>query len=100
MAKSPVTTCTSHCGACHRHFHSLSAFDAHLEHDENGWPRCLSPVDLESGRNRLLALTEHGECRVYADVERDVTIWTHAGDYERLMARLHESAPESLVEAA
>ena len=65
MAKKPATTCTNHCSQCGRHFHSLEAFDIHHDHDETGWPVCLAPVDLldRDDRMRLVALTEHGECR-------------------------------------
>lgn len=79
---SPATTCTSHCSQCGRHFHSLKAFDAHHDRDDTGWPVCLDPLDLvdRDGRERLVALTEHGECRMYAEFQRDVTIWTHAQD--------------------
>lgn len=81
-----ATTCTNHCSRCGRCFHAVKAFDAHLAHDEAGWPVCLAPVDLldRDGVERLVPLTESGECRMYADVKEDVTIWTTAGSRERL----------------
>jgi hypothetical protein len=81
-----VTTCTNHCSQCGRHFHSLAAFDTHHQRDDTGWPVCLDPVDLvdRDGRERLVALTEHGECRMYADAQRDVTIWTTAQSAEKI----------------
>ena len=87
----PTVTCTNHCGQCGRHFHSLSAFDAHHEHDEDGWPVCLDPLDLldRDKKERLVALTYLGECRAY-DVATDVTIWTEAKGLEK--ARKHFSA--------
>jgi hypothetical protein len=90
-------TCTNHCSQCGRHFHSLEAFDVHHEHDETGWPVCLDPLDLEDrdGRSRLIALGV-GECRVYPEVERDVTIWTTAR-YKRLGA--YFDGPQSSDEA-
>lgn len=101
MAKSPVTTCTSHCGHCHRHFHSLDAYDIHLEHDKDGWPHCLDPVDLvdRDGRERLEVLTTEGECRMYVEVQRDVTVWTTVGSRERV-ARWRARASESPAQAA
>jgi hypothetical protein len=96
-----VITCRYHCSPCGRCFHSLDAFDAHHQRDEDGWPQCLDPLDLvdRGGRERLEALTEHGECRVYADVKRDVTIWIVAGSRERV-ARWREKASESAPQAA
>ena len=90
------TTCTYHCSPCGRHFHSLEAFDLHHERDHTGWPHCLDPLDLldRDGRARLAALTKNGECRVYAEVKRGVTIWTTAGSVERGRRR-REKAPES-----
>jgi hypothetical protein len=98
---SKTTTCTNHCGACGRHFHSLEAFDIHHDHDETGWPICLDPLDLldRDGRARLEALTEHGECRVYEPLQTDVTIWTMAGSRER-MAQVFAKAPVGPPEAA
>lgn len=86
-------TCTNHCGQCSRHFHSLEAFDLHHARDESGWPICLDPIDLvdRDGRERLVALTTRGECRIYERVV-GVTIWTVVG-YER--ARRLRKAPES-----
>lgn len=89
-----MTTCTNHCSQCGRHFHSLEAFDTHHSHDETGWPVCLDPLDLvdRDGRERLVALSRDGECRIYAKVEHHVTIWTVAG-YER--ARQLRTGPEA-----
>jgi hypothetical protein len=97
----PAVTCTNHCGSCHRHFHSLDAFDAHHRRDEEGWVVCLDPVDLVdlTGKDRLEALTEHGECRMYTDVQRNVTIWTVAGSREKA-ARWRARASESPSAAA
>lgn len=96
-----ATTCTNHCSLCGRHFHSLAAFDVHHERDEDGWLVCLDPLDLRDrdGRERLAALTELDECRVYAELEHGVTIWTLAGSLERV-ARWRENAPQSSSEAA
>lgn len=101
MPERAVTTCTNHCGQCHRHFHSLAGFDAHHRLDETGWPRCLDPLDLVdlTGNERLEALTEHGECRMYAETQYDVTIWTIAGARERF-THWHEKGPESPAAAA
>jgi hypothetical protein len=54
-----ATTCTYHCGACGRHFHSLSAFDIHRD-----GRRCADPLDLEDrdGKPRLVALARDGRC--------------------------------------
>jgi hypothetical protein len=90
----------------------LDAFDIHHEHDETGWPHCLDPLDLRDrdGRDRLEALTHDGECRVYAEVKHDVTIWTTAGSREKVAAWRAasdarrsvsgEKAPEGLSPAA
>jgi hypothetical protein len=80
-----ATTCTYHCSQCGRHFHSLDGFDVHHERDDTGWPVCLDPLDLidRDGRVRLEVVTTDGECRVYAEVQRGVTIWTTAGARER-----------------
>ena len=93
---TPITTCTNHCSACRLHFHSLAAFEAH----RRGFA-CLAPADLVdlTGRDRLEVLTEHGECRMYETVERDVTIWTMAGSRERI-AHWRENAPVGSSPAA
>ena len=98
MTAGATVTCTNHCSACNRHFHSLQAFDAHHIRDDTGWPVCLDPVDLEDrfGYPRLVALTEHGACRVYAKPQTDCKIWTMAG-YER--ARVLRDAPETCDQA-
>lgn len=82
-----MTTCTYCCGNCGRHFHSLTAFDAHRVGSHSAprgseeRRRCLAPIEVvdKHGEARLVALTEHGECRMLADVKHDVTIWTMAG---------------------
>ena len=101
MADKTVT-CTNHCGACHRHFHSLDAFDLHHDHDADGRTFCLDPVDLvdRGGKQRLEALTTAGECRVYAQTRYGVTIWIVAGSRERARGVWHADAPESPVQAA
>jgi hypothetical protein len=70
-----TTTCTNHCSACGRHFHSLNAFDRHRtgtygepigpEHGR----RCLHPLDVlaSDGESRFEAPTDDGECRMYDD---------------------------------
>lgn len=84
-----VMTCTYHCSSCGLCFHSLNAFDAHRVGDfgsddpETG-RRCLHPLDLDG---RLVALGV-GECRVYAEVKRGRTIWTHGGDLARMRRRV------------
>ena len=85
--------CTNHCGQCHRCFHSLEAFDSHHVRDETGWPICLAPLDLfdRDGEERLVALTEVGECRMYDKIETGVTIWTVAAKLERQRARFSAS---------
>lgn len=88
MARHKTTTCTYHCSQCGRHFHSLTSFDAHQRDDENRWPVCLSPFDVldRDDKERLVALTEHGECRMMGlnangspREDPDATIWTLAG---------------------
>lgn len=96
-----MTTCTNHCSQCGRHFHSLEAFDVHHDHDETGWPVCLDPLDLldRYGKERLVALTDDGECRMYPpDAERHITIWTTARSKD-VGQRLRHS-PETLGQAA
>jgi hypothetical protein len=101
-----TTTCTNHCSACGRHFHSLKAFDHHrtgaygtgaygepvgdqpigssATGSEHG-RRCLHPLDVlaSDGESRFEAPTDNGECRMYDDgsgtrIEHGVTIWTLA----------------------
>ena len=81
-----TTTCTYHCGACGRHFHSLEAFDLHRQGDyaePMNTPEgrhCVSPLDLDG---RLVALTEAGECRMYEKTsDTGVTVWTTARGME------------------
>lgn len=73
----------------------------HHERDATGWPRCLDPLDLKDrdGKDRLVALTEHGECRMYEETEYDVTVWTGAESLERAR-RVFRNAPETPGEAA
>ena len=96
-----TTTCTYHCSQCGRHFHSLGGFDAHHRVDETGWPRCLDPIDLVdlTGKERLEALTHDGECRVYAERQTGVTIWTVAGSRERL-GHIYRKGPEGSAQPA
>lgn len=96
-----MTTCTNHCGPCGRHFHSLAAFDIHKQHDADGWPHCLDPLDLQDrdGRQRLEALTHAGRCEAYEPVRLGVTVWTTAGSRERL-SRAFGTGSVSLTEAA
>ena len=88
-----TVTCTNHCGACGRHFHSLVAFDMHrvgdfASNDPEMGRHCESPLDLldKNGEMRLEALTEDGVCRVYEPAEAHVTIWTTTGATERARA--------------
>lgn len=76
-------TCTYHCSACGSHFHSLEAFDSHrsgdyASNDPNLGRHCDDPADRldASGNARLVVLTDDGECRMYADVQTGVAIWT------------------------
>ena len=87
---SRAVTCTYHCGSCHRHFHSLMAFDAHrigdhASNDPETRRRCESPLDIldKEGEMRLEKLTETGVCRVYEAAEAPVTVWTMRGASER-----------------
>lgn len=105
MASETTTTCTNHCGACGQHFHSLGGFEIHRigSFDDPDDPRrCAHAIDLldRDGKERLEIVTEHGECRMYAETLYDVTIWTMAGNRERAQALWGEKAPESPVEAA
>jgi hypothetical protein len=100
-------TCTNHCSKCSRHFHSLEAFDAHRTGDYSSndpeiGRRCLSPIEVvdTDGNPRMVELSELGECRMYHDVERPVTIWTLARNVERAVVRFHKTGPVSLAEAA
>ena len=81
-----ATTCTNHCSRCGRCFHAVKAFDAHSPTTRPDGRSAWRRVDLldRDGVERLVPLTESGECRMYADVKEDVTIWTTAGSRERL----------------
>ena len=88
-----ATTCTNHCGACGRHFHSLAAFDMHRvgdfsSNDPETRRRCESPLDLldQDGEMRLVKITETGVCRAYEPAEAPVEVWTVAGSLERARA--------------
>jgi hypothetical protein len=76
-----TTCCTSHCSPCGRHFHSVAAFDLHRVGKFATGRHCASPNELvaEDGSPMLEALTDSGECRMYATVECNVTVWTLAG---------------------
>ena len=84
----PTVTCTNHCAVCGLHTHSLAAYDAHLEHDDAGWPHCLAPPDLvdRDGKEILVALSRTGRCAVYREIQEPVTIWTLAANLERARA--------------
>jgi hypothetical protein len=76
-----MTNCTNHCGACGLHFHSLAAFDAHRQGDyakptgtEEG-RHCVHPFDMDG---RLVAITEYGVCKMYAEPQIGITVWTLA----------------------
>jgi hypothetical protein len=86
MAKAlPRITCTHHCRVCGRHFHSLAAFDLHLEHDTAGWPHCLDPLDLQDRdtKARLEVVTDDAACRVVEGEQDPVTVWAVAGSAEK-----------------
>lgn len=95
-------TCTDHCGACGRHFHGLTAFEAHRRNFE-----CVDPplAVSDRGRQLLQAWTDDGWCSLEADCFEDgqlvrwahpVTVWqlvpTEAGT--RFLAERH-SEPNS-----
>ena len=86
---SRATTCTYHCGACGRHFHSLAAFDAHrigdyASNDPEIGRHCVSPLDVhKDGVMVHDRLTETGVCRLGEAPETDCTIWTMRGSTER-----------------
>jgi hypothetical protein len=65
--------CRSHCRACHTHFSSDAAFDAHRR-----WPAegryCCDPLD--DGRFAIKA--QAGKCAIASGLVRDgVMIWTY-----------------------
>jgi hypothetical protein len=65
--------CRSHCRACHTHFCSDAAFDAHRR-----WPAegryCCDPLD--DGRFAIKA--QAGKCAIASGLVRDgVMIWTY-----------------------
>lgn len=74
--------CTNHCNQCSQHFHSVRAFDLHLDHDGSRWPMCDNPDDVvdQDGFPLLEILTKRGECRIGGrKILRNVVIWTIAG---------------------
>jgi hypothetical protein len=94
-----ATTCTFHCSACGRHFHSLGAFDTHRigdfgSNDPEIRRRCQSPFDLlnPKGEMRLVCLTEEGVCRAYEAAEAPVTVWTMRDSLERAREQWGASA--------
>lgn len=52
-------TCTDHCSTCSRHFHGLTAFDAHRKDGE-----CIEPLAAisERGKPKLQLWTAAGFC--------------------------------------
>lgn len=71
-------TCTYHCSACGKHFHSLESFDCHREGDYGSSDpelgrHCAHPWDLDG---RLVELTQAGICRAYEAAKAPVTVWT------------------------
>ncbi len=84
-----TVVCRNHCSVCGRHFSSTKAFDQHLTHDEDRWPRCLDPsrddecMDRRTGESKFGALAVDGECRMYPpNVERPVVVWALVGSVE------------------
>ena len=58
--KAPMQTCTDHCAGCNRHFHGLTAFDAHRRGGE-----CQEPSEIvgeKSGEHTLRVWTDEGNC--------------------------------------
>lgn len=75
--------CRAHCRACHSHFSSDSAFDAHriFEPGHNGdwdYRTCADLHELTDtkGRLRFGVKDEHGKCACASVVERaPVRVW-------------------------
>lgn len=87
-------TCTDHCSTCGRHFHGLSAFDAHRRESQ-----CLEPGEAVTtkGRQLLQIWTKAGWCELARESWvngarvplHPVTIWqvaTTEAQRERLAA--------------
>jgi hypothetical protein len=67
--------CAYHCGACHSHFASLEAFDAHRAGEYSGERFCL---DCDA-HPELVTKSETGDCRMYAEpIVGCAVIWTSA----------------------
>jgi hypothetical protein len=85
----------------------LEAFDAHRVGDYSSSDpeigrHCLSPIEVvdTDGNPRMLALSETGECGMYREVERPVTVWTLARNVDRAGAHFHQVGAVSVAEAA
>lgn len=74
VATAKRMTCTDHCATCGRHFHGLTAFDAHRKDGE-----CLEPSEVfsEKGRQKLQAWTEDGWCDKQSWHDGKRTGWDH-----------------------
>jgi hypothetical protein len=92
-----MPNCAYHCGACGLHFRSLEAFDMHRQGDFAEPPRteegrhCAHPFDMDG---RLVAITEDGVCRMYAEHERGVTVWSTARSRDRAPAGHWRQPPD------
>lgn len=87
-------TCTYHCSACGRHFHSLKAFDTHrvgdFSDEAETWRHCESPLDIVGKRGNIRLEAIRGVCEIQGEnadggrrATRNATIWTIAGAAER-----------------
>jgi len=76
-------TCRYHCPACHGHFSSVNAFDAHRVGDHATGRYCDEPADDE----RFTALSERGVCRMHSVERVGVAVWTLAADLQRARQR-------------
>lgn len=67
--------CTHHCRRCERHFHSLQAFDAHLDRDTPDGPMtgCLGPDYSEAAVGRFVGF--QGECDISGPGTLEGTVW-------------------------
>ena len=84
--KAPRQTCTDHCAGCDAHFHSLAAFDAHLEVDEGGVVHndpatVVYRLGKKAGSLKLQAWTSEGWCRLQkvGEEQHPVRIWQMEG---------------------